>query len=306
MIMEKNKGIKALKKLENYLVICGQNLRHKNKFLKILCVIFLIFPVSCHAQDGKSLKGVKLISHRGMQMGYPENSLAAIEAVMQKGVHGVEVDLRTTADSHIILMHDERVDRTTTGSGKVRELNWSEIEHLRLKESNGNPPFHKVPDLQSVLALVKKQPQVMLTLDLKDVDAVKVAKVIIAQGMEEQVTLFIADPMNTELSKTITRLDPDLNIVVDMRTWWKIEDVPLFAAKALEADMLFASEWFFPQRGFHYLKSKGIDVVVYLWGNHDLKRRFKNAVDLGAAYVSTDYPLLLLPLLSTPGSFADN
>jgi glycerophosphoryl diester phosphodiesterase len=97
--------------------------------------------------------------------------------------------------------------------------------------------------------------------------------------------------------KTIKEFHPDLRITVDMLTWWKIEDVPLFAAHALDADTLFASEWFFPKRGFKALAQEGIPVVVYLWGLQDLEKRFRQAVKLGASAVSCDDPLSLLPLV---------
>lgn len=82
--------------------------------------------------------GGRPLGHRGMHLGYPENSLAAIEAVIHHGLHRVEVDVHTTADDHIVLMHDERVERTTTGSGKGGEMKWREVEQLRFKDSDRN------------------------------------------------------------------------------------------------------------------------------------------------------------------------
>ncbi len=266
----------------------------QTRVLMLAAFFLLISAAHTCAQDVQLYKGAKLISHRGKQFGFPENSLAAIKAVIKNGIHGVEVDLRTTADGHIVIIHDERLERSTTGTGKVREKSWSEMQQLYLKDSTGTVTACKVPDLHSVLALVAQHPQVVLGLDLKDVDAVQVAQQVLDKGVQKQVLFFVADPMDTQLAKSITGVHPELRIIVDMLSWWKIEDIRLFAAKALETDLLFASEWFFPKRGFHHLRKNGIEVVVYLWGTHDLVERYKKAADLGASYVSTDNPLFIV------------
>ncbi|XPS89482.1 GlpQ: glycerophosphoryl diester phosphodiesterase [Desulfosarcina variabilis str. Montpellier] len=240
---------------------------------------------------------VKLISHRGLHGEFPENAISSIQSLIQKGIHGVEIDLRTTKDGHIVLMHDERLERTTTGKGRVDETLWKEIRDLKLKSPDGSPTSESVPDFKTALQVIKGHPDFGLALDLKAVDAVEVAGMVMAQGMQPQVLFSIADPMNTQLAKSLKRLDSKLRISVNMLTWWKIEDVPLFAARALDADSLFASEWFFPKCGFKGLAQEGIPVVVYLRGRHDLEKRFRQAVRLGVKGVSCDDPLSLLPLV---------
>lgn len=272
--------------------------------LAVIVMIILAGGPCAFAADGKpELLDVKLISHRGLHEKYPENSIAAIQSLIQKGLHGVEIDLRTTKDGHIVLMHDERLERTTTGEGVVRETRWQDIRKLNLKRADGSPTPHGVPDFKAALLAVKNHPQFELALDLKDVNAVDAADLVLAHGALNQVHFFIADPMNTQLAKSIKELHPGLRITVNMLTWWKIEDVPLFAAHALDADTLFASEWFFPKRGFKALARAGIPVMVYLWGRHDLEKRFRQAVELGAIAVSCDDPLSLLPLVRPASTY---
>ena len=254
-------------------------------------------PLAVGADNKPELLDVKLISHRGLHGKFPENAISSIRSLIQKGIHGVEIDLRTTKDGHIVLMHDERLERTTTGKGRVDETLWKEIRDLKLKSPDGSPTSESVPDFKTALQVIKGHPHFGLALDLKAVNAVEVSRLVIAKGMQPQVLFSIADPMNTQLAKSLKRLDPKLRISVNMLTWWKIEDVPLFAARALDADSLFASEWFFPKCGFKGLAQEGIPVVVYLWGRHDLEKRFRQAVELGASGVSCDEPLSLLPLV---------
>ncbi|KAM4656575.1 glycerophosphodiester phosphodiesterase 1 isoform 2-T5 [Amazona ochrocephala] len=70
------------------------------------------------------------IAHRGGAHDAPENTLAAIRQAAENGATGVELDLEFTADGVPILMHDETVERTTDGSGRLRDLTFEEIRRL--------------------------------------------------------------------------------------------------------------------------------------------------------------------------------
>jgi glycerophosphoryl diester phosphodiesterase len=89
---------------------------------------------------------VVVVAHRGMVSGFPENTLAAFHQAMELGFTAIEIDLRATADGHIVVMHDDTVDRTTSGHGKVSELTLADIRSLDAG-SHAGPQFagHKVP-----------------------------------------------------------------------------------------------------------------------------------------------------------------
>jgi glycerophosphoryl diester phosphodiesterase len=70
------------------------------------------------------------IGHRGACGYAPENTLASIEQAIALGCAFTEVDIRRTADDELILLHDERVNRTTNGRGRVSALTLSDIRHL--------------------------------------------------------------------------------------------------------------------------------------------------------------------------------
>ena len=73
---------------------------------------------------------VVIAAHRGMAAGYPENTLAAFRHSVSAGFPVIEVDLRATGDGHIVIMHDETVDRTTSGTGEVGRMTLAEIRSL--------------------------------------------------------------------------------------------------------------------------------------------------------------------------------
>ncbi len=90
-----------------------------------------------------------VIGHRGAKALAPENTLEGIRTAAKCRADAVEVDVRLTKDGVLVLMHDETVDRTTSGKGKVEDLSWEEIKAL---DTGGQ----KVPTLGEALAEVHK------------------------------------------------------------------------------------------------------------------------------------------------------
>ena len=98
---------------------------------------------------------VIVVAHRGDWRNAPENSLQAIENCIKMGVDMVEIDIRETVDGELILMHDETIDRTTTGTGKVTDLTWDYLQTLYLRDGIGHETPHKIPTLKEALTLCK-------------------------------------------------------------------------------------------------------------------------------------------------------
>ncbi len=109
------------------------------------------------------LKKVLVVSHRGNWRSAPENSLAAIDSAIVMKIDAVEIDVRKTKDGHLVLMHDNTVDRTTNGKGKVGNLTLSQIKKLKLKDKDGRLTEHTVPTLEEALLVAKGR--IMVNLD---------------------------------------------------------------------------------------------------------------------------------------------
>jgi len=95
-----------------------------------------------------------LIGHRGYPARYPENTLAAFEGAIQAGCDMIELDVTLTRDRKVVVIHDDTLDRTTSGKGPVRELALEEIKRLDAG-SWFDPRFRteRVPELVEVLRL---------------------------------------------------------------------------------------------------------------------------------------------------------
>lgn len=106
--------------------------------------------------------------HRGTHIpGVPENSIEAMEYVLQHTPAFFEIDPRITKDSVIVLHHDATLDRTTTGTGKLSDYTWEELKKLRLKDSEGKPTSHRIPTLEEAVGWARGK--TILNLDKKDV-----------------------------------------------------------------------------------------------------------------------------------------
>src|SRR3712207_3114810 len=75
---------------------------------------------------------VLVAAHRANWDAAPENSLPAIQSCIDNGVDIVEIDNKMTKDGHLIIMHDQTIDRTTNGKGKVADYSLAEIKKFRL------------------------------------------------------------------------------------------------------------------------------------------------------------------------------
>ena len=106
---------------------------------------------------------VLVVAHRGDWRYAPENSLAAIENVIKMGCDVVEIDIQKTKDGHLILMHDNTLDRTTTGHGKISDQTLNDVKKLKLRNGLGIHTRHTVPTLEEALLLAKDK--IMINLD---------------------------------------------------------------------------------------------------------------------------------------------
>ncbi|MGA7271332.1 MAG: glycerophosphodiester phosphodiesterase [Acidimicrobiia bacterium] len=113
----------------------------------------------------------QVIAHRGSRVHWPENTMIAFEGGLEAGANHLETDLHLTADGHIVCFHDDHLDRTTNGSGPIREVTLSELRRLDPGHNHmvdGGFPFRgrglRVPTLGEVLATF---PDVGVVVDLK-------------------------------------------------------------------------------------------------------------------------------------------
>lgn len=107
--------------------------------------------------------------HRGYKMKYPENTLLSFQKALELGVDMIEFDLNLTSDKYLVVIHDERVDRTTNGTGYVRDFTLSEIKGLDAGAWFGEEfAGLKVPTLEELLESVAWKKDLLFNVEIKE------------------------------------------------------------------------------------------------------------------------------------------
>ena len=124
--------------------------------------------------------------HRGASAYAPENTLAAFNLAFDMGADGVELDVSLTKDRVPVIIHDDRVDRTTDGRGAVRDLTLAEIKRLDAgAKFDAKFRGEKIPTLAEVLSTAGKRGIVNIELKSGTLSNVGLEVVAIARVIEE-------------------------------------------------------------------------------------------------------------------------
>ncbi len=114
-------------------------------------VILILIPVLYYCVQAllrtPSLVPLQVFAHRGGLAYAPENTLAAFRNAIRQGVDWLEFDVQMTKDGELVVIHDETVDRTTNGTGAVRDLTLQQIRSLDAGQGEKVPTFAEVLDL---------------------------------------------------------------------------------------------------------------------------------------------------------------
>ncbi len=102
-------------------------------------------------------RDVKIWAHRGANEYAPENTLEAFEAAVRAGADGVELDVHQTRDNRVVVIHDERLDRTSTGSGFVKDCTLEELRRFDYAKDTAfeGKARYTIPTLEDVFGLLE-------------------------------------------------------------------------------------------------------------------------------------------------------
>lgn len=134
-----------------------------------------------------------VVSHRGDHTHAPENTLAAYRNAIYAGADYVEIDLRTTADSQLVIMHDASANRMTNDTGLIRNMTWEKLHSLKVRDKS-HPEWgeQEIPLFTQVLDLCKGR--IYIYLDFKSADPAAAWREIVKRGMGKEVLVYINAP----------------------------------------------------------------------------------------------------------------
>lgn len=102
---------------------------------------------------------MKVFAHRGYSGRYPENTMLAFRKAYEAGADGIELDVQLTKDDVLVVIHDERIDRTTDGTGFVRDYTYEELKKFNASKIHGETSqFEAIPTFDEYCSWVKDTP----------------------------------------------------------------------------------------------------------------------------------------------------
>ncbi len=228
-------------------------------------------------------------AHRGEHLRHPENSLPAIQAAIDAGVDYVELDIRTTRDGYLVLMHDSTVNRTTGGQGAIKDMTLDEIRKLDLgARFPGKFPGLEIPTFDEALEACRGK--IGIYVDTKSASPTDLIAAIERHGMGEHVMFYSS---SVEFLKQIAEL----------RTSWKLMPEANNPAHVQElVTLLHPFVLAFDRHDFNpptiqAAHDAGVGIFVDLFNPPD----WDAGIAAGVAGIQTDYPAELMAFLRARG-----
>jgi glycerophosphoryl diester phosphodiesterase len=158
----------------------------------------------------------QIFAHRGYSAVYAENTMSAFIAAEKANADGLELDVQLTKDGEVVVIHDEKVDRTTSGSGFVNNFTFNEIRKFNANKKGVKK--EPIPSLIEVLEWMQSN-QLVCNIELKN-------NLLPYEGMEEKVIRLVRK--YNLMDRIIISSFNHYSIVLCYRTAPEIETAPLF------------------------------------------------------------------------------
>ncbi|MCP8310974.1 MAG: hypothetical protein L6N94_05695 [Candidatus Methylarchaceae archaeon HK01M] len=218
-----------------------------------------------------------IIAHRGASSYEPENTLRAIERALDVRADMIEVDVRSSKDGQIVVIHDGSVDRTTNGKGHVKDLTLEELKKLDAGKGE------KIPTLKEVIDYVRQK--VILVIEIKVTNIERsVAKIIEREGIARGAII-------TSFFHPIVKKVKEANPIIKTGVIFKCHPIrPPELALSAHAEVLFPEYKYVSQEMVE--EAHKYDLEVYPWTVDDLdKMNYFNKI--GVDGIVTNKPDIL-------------
>lgn len=234
-------------------------------------------------------KAAKVFAHRGVSGLYPENTMAAFQAALEAGADGIELDVQMAKDGKLVIIHDETVDRTTDGSGYVKDMTYDELAKLDAGSwFAAAGAGETIPELEAVFQWASKAGnELLINVELKN-DLIeypgmeeKVVELLERYGLEKRIIL---SSFNAESIGRVRELHPAL------QTGYLIAGMPedvLETAKRIGANSIHCEEVFALSEFGREAQKAGFPLRVYTV-NDETRSEF--LAKAGVEVIMTDFP----------------
>lgn len=208
------------------------------------------------------------IGHRGAKGYEPENTLVSFEKAIEMGADGIELDVHLSIDGHLIVIHDETIDRTTNGKGVLNQMTLAELKSFRINDK------YTIPTLDEVLNLVNQR--CFVNIELKNQDtAEKVVQLIECYISEKNWNNehFIVSSFDWNALQQVRFLNENIRIGVLTETDL---DLAISFARFLKAEALHPDFQLLTNEYTAKIQQKGIQVFPWTVNEMDDIQRMKS------------------------------
>ena len=239
-----------------------------------------------------------IIAHRGASAYAPENTMAAFKTALEMGADGIEFDVALTRDNEVVVIHDETVQRTTNGIGKVCEFTLEELQLLDAgkyfdKQFSGE----RIPALETVFEVFGKK--LLINVEIKNFQSpfdklpVKVARMVTQFGLEEHVIISSFNPVALIKAGKQSR-----DIPLAILTFGSIPSPVRFGIeKVIRHHAIHPHGGLVSKKWLVNRQSKGCRINVWTVNRPEEIREF---VDIGVDGIITDCPDLAREVIDMP------
>ena len=232
-------------------------------------------------------------AHRGgPTVNFPENCIATFAHTIRYNPAIIETDIAMTKDSVLVMMHDNTLDRTSTGTGNIANYTFQELQQFSLKDPQGNVTPYTIETLDAVLQWGKGK--VIYTLDVKRGVPFKLVVDAVRKNKAENYSIIIT--YNANQAAEVANLAPDLLVSVSAKGK---EDVERLESMGVNVDNMiaFVGTSFPKPETMDYMKNKGITCISGTMGNIDKSAVangdtvYLDIVNSGVMIISSDRPI---------------
>ena len=241
-----------------------------------------------------------VLGHRGAMGHAPENTIASFERGVALGSDAIELDVHLSRDGHIVVMHDQTVDRTTDGSGRIDDLTLAQIKELDAgssfsSEFRGEP----IPTLEEVLAWAKGKTELVIEIKGHPVPQPGLLEQVIAKlgesGMTDRAMVISFHHPTVALAKQI---DPHLATGILYSAF--LHDT-VGISRTVRADSVRPSAGYWTADLVREVHEAGVSASSWTANDRETMTRL---LDMGVDSIGTNFPDLLRALLDEAGNSA--
>ena len=229
-------------------------------------------------------------AHRGgPAVGFPENAIETFANTYQQHPAIIECDIALSKDSVLLMMHDDKLDRTSNGTGPIGQKNYDELKSLRLKDNDGKVTDFAIPTLGEVLKWGRNK--VIYTLDVKR--GVPYSKVVQLVRLNKAEAYSVIITYSATQAAEVHKLAPDLMISASVRSIADLERLNQMGVPSNRIVAFVGTSS--PEKAvYDALHQKGIWCILGTMGNLDRSAKaqgdelYQKLVKDGADILSSD------------------